>query len=64
MDNSTTEERLLTPGEVADILQVSKAKAYMLLQRREITKVCIGSCVRVRKCDLERYIREKTEIEL
>ena len=41
------EERLLKSDEVAEILQVSRAKAYSLLQRGEIPRIRIGSLVRV-----------------
>ena len=53
------EERLLKPAEIAEILQVSRALAYSLLQRGEIPAVRIGTVVRVRRIDLEKYINEK-----
>ena len=53
------EERLLKPAEVADILQVSRAMAYKLLNQGEIPSVRIGKSVRVRRADLERYINER-----
>ncbi|HKZ43629.1 MAG TPA: helix-turn-helix domain-containing protein [Anaerolineales bacterium] len=53
------EERLLKPAEIAEILQVSRALAYSLLQRGEIPAIRIGSVVRVRRIDLEQYINEK-----
>jgi excisionase family DNA binding protein len=52
------EERLMKPAEVADILQVSRAMAYKLLQQGEIPTVRIGKSVRVRRADLDRYIHE------
>ena len=55
------EERLLKPAEVADILQVSRAMAYKLLNQGEIPSVRIGKSVRVRRADLERYINERGE---
>jgi excisionase family DNA binding protein len=54
------ETRLLKSEEVARILQVSKAYAYVLMNRGEIPAVRIGKIVRVRLEDLERYINEKT----
>lgn len=54
------EPRLLKGQEVAEILQVSKAYAYVLMNRGEIPLVRIGKIVRVRLEDLERYIKEKT----
>lgn len=53
------ETRLLKSEEVAEILQVSKAHAYVLMKRGEIPSVRIGKIVRVRLEDLERYISEK-----
>ena len=53
------ETRLLKSEEVAEILQVSKAHAYVLMKRGEIPSVRIGKIVRVRLEDLERYINEK-----
>ena len=53
-------EQLLKPAEVAAILQVSMAKAYTLLKRGEIPTVRIGTNVRVRREDLEMYIKAKT----
>jgi excisionase family DNA binding protein len=55
-------ETLLTPAKVAEILQISKAMAYMILKRGDLPAVRIGSLVRVRWADLERYIREKMEL--
>jgi len=63
MNNNTRGEDLLTPAEVADILKASKATAYALLSRGVIPTVHIGSLVRVRRGDLERYLREKTELK-
>jgi excisionase family DNA binding protein len=53
------EEQLLTPAEVAARLNISKALAYVLLKREQIPTVRIGSLVRVRSEDLDRYVREK-----
>ena len=54
------EERLLKPAEIAEILQVSRALAYSLLQKGEIPAIRIGSLVRVRRVDLEQYISKKS----
>ena len=62
MMNMATDERLLKPAEVADILQISRAKAYLLLKQGEIPTVRIGTLVRVRRGDLERYIYNKTAL--
>lgn len=50
-------DQLLTGGEVADILRISRSYAYMLMKRGEIPTVRIGSVVRVRLEDLDAYIR-------
>ena len=53
------EEQLLKPGDVAEVLQVSKAQAYNLLKRGEIPAIHIGTLVRVRPEDLKHYIEQK-----
>jgi excisionase family DNA binding protein len=52
------EESLLRSDEVAEILKVSVSMAYTLMRRGDIPTVRIGSSVRVRKEDLDRYIQE------
>ena len=47
---------LLTIQEVADVLRVSKAMAYNLVQSGEIRSVHIRSSRRVRQRDLEEFI--------
>jgi excisionase family DNA binding protein len=59
---TNTEEALLTPGEVAEKLKISKAMAYLIIKRGDMPAVRIGSLVRVRRADLERYIMEKMEL--
>ena len=56
------EEQLLNPGDIAEILHVSKASAYLLLKRGTIPIVRIGKMVRVKRKDLDRYIYEKTSL--
>jgi len=63
MNNNIRGEDLLTPVEVADMLKVSRATAYALLSRGEVPTVRIGSLVRVRRGDLEGYLRERTELK-
>jgi excisionase family DNA binding protein len=53
------EEQLLKSDEVAEILHVSRSFAYLLMKRGDIPSVHIGTAVRVRPGDLERYIKEK-----
>ena len=51
-------EELLKPADVADILKISRATAYRMLKQGEIPTMRIGSLVRVRKSDLDQFIRE------
>jgi len=50
-------DRLLTARDLAEILNISKAFAYKLMQTGEIRTVFIGSSRRVRKADLEDFIQ-------
>ena len=52
------EIRLLKSEEVAGTLQISRSMAYALMKRGDIPTVRIGTSVRVRPEDLEKYIKE------
>jgi excisionase family DNA binding protein len=52
-------DRLLTAQEVAKLLNVSKAKAYQLMQTGEIATVRMGRAVRVRRQDLDEFLRSR-----
>jgi excisionase family DNA binding protein len=56
-----TSSKLLNAKEVAEILNISKAFAYKLMQTGEITTVFIGSSRRVRMADLEEFIIRNTQ---
>jgi len=49
--------RLLNAGQVAEILNISLAMAYRLMQRGDIRTVRIASSRRVRAKDLENYVQ-------
>lgn len=51
-------DRLLTAGDVASRLNISKSKAYQLMQRGEIPCIRIERTTRVRSADLETYIKQ------
>ena len=51
-------ERLLKADEVAQILGVSRSKAYVMMRLKEIPTVTIGKNVRVSKGDLEMFIQK------
>jgi excisionase family DNA binding protein len=53
--------RLLRVEEVAEILQVSRAFGYQLVQRGEIPGVRLGRAVRVRREDLLRFIEANVQ---
>jgi len=53
-----TQNRLLKATEVAQILNISRAMAYKLMQSNSIPIVIIGSSKRVRPVDLNKYIRD------
>jgi len=50
------EERLLKPADVAEVLSVSKALVYRLIQQGAIPSVRINHAVRVKPCDLDAFI--------
>jgi excisionase family DNA binding protein len=51
-------EKLLRAVDVAEILNISRAFAYQLMQRGDIRTVFIGGARRVRPEDLRKYIEE------
>ena len=55
-DNVLRINTLLNSKEVTEILQISRAMAYTLMQRGEIPTVRIGKARRVRPEDLQKYI--------
>jgi excisionase family DNA binding protein len=61
-ERQTENESILLRGEeVADLLGVSRAKAYRLMQRREIPVVMFGKSVRCPRESLLGFIRARTE---
>ena len=58
--NNENMMEFLTGDEIAQLLNVSRAFAYGLIQRKEIRALRMGKCVRVRRCDLEEYIVRKS----
>ena len=55
--------RLLTATDLVRILGVSRSKAYGLMRGKELPKVRIGRCVRIRTEDLEEYILSHRVVE-
>jgi excisionase family DNA binding protein len=50
------ESKLLRGPEVAEILGISKALAYRLISQGSLPALKFGRTIRVRNCDLERWI--------
>lgn len=57
-------EKLITAYEIAIVLNISKAKAYQLIQRGEIPPIKFGRTTSVRAQDLEKFLEEHTFHEL
>jgi excisionase family DNA binding protein len=55
------DERLLKAGDIARILNISKALAYRLIQRGEIPVIRISHAVRIKPSDLEDYVKRCRE---
>jgi excisionase family DNA binding protein len=49
-------ETLLRCGDIARLLNISRSKAYFLVQSGEIRSIRIGSSVRVQPRDLKDYV--------
>jgi len=56
------EGKLLKAEEVAEILNVSRAFVYQLMQTGELPSVHLRRSVRVRPADLEEVIRSNTYV--
>ncbi|HRN51617.1 MAG TPA: helix-turn-helix domain-containing protein [Anaerolineales bacterium] len=59
-DKQPALQKLLRASEVAEILDVSKAFVYQLIQRGLIRSVRIGTSRRIRMEDLLRFIEENS----
>ena len=54
------EARLLTVGEVADVMRVSNMTVYRLIKAGELRAIRVGKNYRIRRDDVERYLSERT----
>lgn len=59
--NDISPVKLLNAREVAEILNISKAFAYKLMQTGQLTTISIGASRRVRVADLEEFILKNTQ---
>jgi|APHig6443717817_1056837.scaffolds.fasta_scaffold2442967_1 excisionase family DNA binding protein len=51
--------KLLKAGDVAEILNISRSKAFGMMSRGEIPVVRFGGSVRVEAEDLEQFIKQQ-----
>jgi excisionase family DNA binding protein len=54
--------KLLTPDEVADILQIRYHKVLDLLKKGELVGIRVGKFHRIRQEDLDNYIWRRDEV--
>ena len=54
-------ERLMTAGEVAEVLNLSRSKVYRMMRLKDIPTITIGKNVRVSFEDLQNYILRNRE---
>lgn len=57
--DATTQSRLITPQQLADILGVSLSTAYRLLSSRAVPSLVVGRSIRIRPSALDAYISER-----
>lgn len=55
-----TKPSFVTPNEVARALRVSKQTVYRVVSAGRLRALHIGGSIRIRKADLDLYIRENT----
>jgi len=53
-------DKLITPNELAEFLQISKSSVYLLAETRKIPFCKIGGSLRFRKNDIDEYIQKST----
>lgn len=53
-------DKILTIPQVAEYLQVSKAKIYLLVQKGEIPYIRLDRNVRVRESELLKWLEKQT----
>ena len=58
--DSHSHERLLTPEDVAGVLQIGRTRVYELLTYGDLRSVKIGKSRRIRRTDLDDFILNLT----
>ena len=54
------EAKLLTVGEVADLMRVSNMTVYRLIKGGQLGAIRVGKNYRIRRDDIERYLTQRT----
>lgn len=54
-------DRILTVTEVAEMLKMSKAKIYLLAQKKKIPHIKLDRNIRIRESDLMEWLDKQTE---
>ncbi len=55
--------KLLNAQEIAEILNISKPQAYLIMRRGDLSVVRIGRLARVRQEDLDQFVIDQTSIK-
>ena len=64
MSDKTDQLKLLTVGQVADLLSISEGYVHALKATGKLKFIKIGSSVRYRRSDIEQFIQQRvTRIE-
>ena len=53
-------ERLMTVGEVADMMRVSNMTVYRLIKAGQLSALRVGKNYRIREADMDRYLSDRS----
>jgi len=56
MNNGLTLNKLITPDELAEILRISRASVYRLIDGRTLPFYKVGGSIRFKNKDIEEYL--------
>lgn len=59
-----TDARFLTVRELADLLRISRRKAYALVADGQVPSVRVGTAVRIPRAELDRQLAAEIEKEV
>lgn len=55
-------DRLLTVGEVAEVMRVSNMTVYRLIKSGQLAALRVGKNYRIRESDLQKYLNDRSVI--